>query len=320
MPESISGSSEAPRDGAHPHHHPGAARPPATISVDLDSAATHLRGYGERPSRDDALLEVALPRLLQLFEELAIRATLFVVAGDAPADGLLRAAADRHEIAAHSVTHPMPFARLGSSRLEAEVRNAKARLEDRIGSGVYGFRAPNWDTSPAVWEALAAAGYRYDASLLPTPWQIAIRAVLALGSRSLRPLVAMRPVPARWARLPHLQQTDHGSIWQFPVATTPRIRFPVYHTVRYRMSSHRFQRIVAALATRGEPFGYALHAVDLVSLDDAGIPSSMRRHPGMDMALDAKLALLRASLATVTEHFRTVAYIDQVSGLESQRR
>ena len=316
MRESTPGADEPPRDGAPPHHRGVARRPPATVSIDLDSAATHLRGYGERPSPGDALLEVALPRLLQLLDGLRIRATLFVVAGDAPSDGLLREAADRHEIAAHSVTHPMPFALLDPSRLEGEVRDAKAWLEQRLDGRVNGFRAPNWDTGPAVWRALAAAGYRYDASLLPTPWQVAIRAVLALGARSLRPLVAMRPVPAGWGRLPHLQQTDRGAIWQFPVATTPRIRFPIYHTVRYRMSNHRFEHTVAALAARGEPFSYAFHAVDLVALDDVGIPSSLRRHPGMNIELDAKLALVRASLASVSEHFRTVSYIDQVTEME----
>ena len=317
MRESRSNASDLPRDGASSHHLD--PRPPATISVDLDSAATHLRGYGEGAPERDTLLEVALPRLLRILDDLGIRATLFVVAGDAPPDRLLREVAKRHEIAAHSVTHPMPFARLDSSRLEGEVRDAKAWLEERIGSPVHGFRAPNWDTGPAVWRALATAGYRYDASLLPTPWQVAIRAVLALGSRSLRPLVAMRPVPAGWRRLPHLQPTDRGGIWQFPVATTPRIRFPIYHTVRTRLSSERFERIIAGLAARGEPFGYAFHAVDLVSLEDAGIPSSLRRHPGMDLQLDPKLALVRDSLATVTEHFRTVSYMDQVSELEARR-
>jgi peptidoglycan/xylan/chitin deacetylase (PgdA/CDA1 family) len=287
-------------------------RPVATISVDLDGAATHLRGYGQEHGSTDSLLATAIPRLLQVLDEAGVRATMFVVAGDQPPAALLSTLAQTHEIAAHSVTHPMPFAGLAASELAREVGDAKQILEDRVGMPVVGFRAPNWDTGPAVWQALAEADYQYDASLLPTPWQVAIRTVLALGARSLRPVTAMRPIPSGWQRLPHTLATTAGPIRQFPVPTTPTIRFPVYHTVRYRLSQARFEGIVAELSRRGEPFGYALHAIDLVSIADRGIPSSLRRHPGMDLELGAKLALLRSSIGTVVEQFRTVAYADRL--------
>jgi hypothetical protein len=122
----------------------------------------------------------------------------------------------------------------------------------------------------------------------------------------------MRPIPAGWNRVPHLLATDAGSIWQFPVPTSPTTRFPLYHTVRYRLSQTRFDRIVAELSRRGEPFGYAFHAIDLVARSDRGIPSALRAHPGMDMDLGDKLALLRSSIGTVAEHFRTVAYVDRL--------
>ena len=304
--------------GASPHHASGDdQRPVATISVDLDGGATHLQGYGQEHSSTDALLATAIPRLLQLLDETGIRATAFVVAGDQPPATLLRSLAERHEIAAHSVTHPMPFAQLSAPELAREVGGAREILEDRVGLPVVGFRAPNWDTGPAVWQALAEARYGYDASLLPTPWQIAIRAVLAVGARSFRPLTAMRPIPAGWNRVPHLLATDAGSIWQFPVPTSRTIRFPVYHTVRFRLSQTRFDRIVAELSRRGEPFGYAFHAIDLIAMSDRGIPSALRRHPGMDMDLDAKLALLRSSIRTVAEHFRSVPYVERLP--ESRR-
>ena len=293
-------------------------RPPAVVSIDLDSAATHLAGYGIAAS-EDRLLEVAVPRLLGLLADAGVRATLFVVASDPPPTTLLLEAAEHHEIASHSMTHPMPFARLAAAQLRDETAGARARLEEVVGHPVVGFRAPNWDIGPAAWEALAAGGYRYDASLLPTPWQLAIRTVLSMGARSMRPLTAMSPIPAGWRRRPHRVVTSAGPIWEIPVATTPTVRLPIYHTVRHRLSSKRFERIVSDAAARADPFSYAFHAIDAVAIDDPGIPAALRRHPGMELPLEAKLDELRSTLALIAGHFRPVTGAELVAELEDGR-
>lgn len=291
--------------------------PLATVSIDLDGGATHLRGYGLRPDGPDRLLETAMPRLFTLLSELGIRATLFVVTGDRPPIELLQEALRLgHEIAAHSHSHEMPFSRMTADALRDEVGRGRAALQEDLRTEVVGFRAPNWDVDRSVFTALSATGYRYDASLLPTPMQAAIRAVLALGARDLRPLRAMPLLPPSVSTTPHQRSTPSGAIWEFPIPVTTPLRVPVYHTLRYRLPAVVFDRAIDAYARRLRSFGYALHAIDAVSATDPGVPSPLRVHPGMDLSLEEKERILRNSLEPIAARFRTVTYADQLSTLE----
>ena len=98
-------------------------------------------------------------------------ATFFVLGEVAAAHpSLVRAIArEGHEIACHGNRHenvhhqtPMEF--------RADVRRAKAQLEDLVGVPVIGYRAPNFSIGPAqawAYPILVEAGYRYDSSLYP---------------------------------------------------------------------------------------------------------------------------------------------------------
>jgi peptidoglycan/xylan/chitin deacetylase (PgdA/CDA1 family) len=283
--------------------------PPASISVDLDSAGIHLAGYGLSVAAQDGLLQVAVPRLLSILAELGCTATLFAVAGALPERRLLEEAVTAgHEIASHSRSHPMPFSMLPIAKLRQEVATARDVIEQSIGVRVVGFRAPNWDVTRRVWNLLAESSFGYDASLLPTPFHTLIRLRLAMSARSLRPLREMPPLPAGTARLPHRIVTSAGMLWEFPIPVTPRLRLPVYHTIRYAVPAGIVDRAIDAASRRGEPFGYAIHAIDLVALSDPGIDARLARHPGMHEPLVDKLARVEAALRLVASRFRVIPY------------
>lgn len=115
----------------------------AHVSVDLDPVDTHLAGYGLACAPCDRIYRTSVPRILDLLDRVGIKATLFVIARDAEREAaLLRDAADRgHEIASHSVTHPIPFATLPPDMVARELRESRQRLEDVLGQPVVGFRA-----------------------------------------------------------------------------------------------------------------------------------------------------------------------------------
>jgi peptidoglycan/xylan/chitin deacetylase (PgdA/CDA1 family) len=292
------------------------------ISIDLDSAAVHLAGYGIRRSGPDHLLATAIPRLREVLSRHRATATFFVVAGDrssAVHDLVAELSADGHEIASHSLTHPMPLSTLASERLRDEVHRSRALLEDTFSVPVVGFRAPNWDTGPRVWDALAAAGYRYDASVLPTPLLLAIRSVLALKARRVKPLVAMRPWPASLRTVPHrVELGGDAALWQFPMSVGGFLRLPLYHTVRMGMNDRTFARHLDRLADAGRPFTYALHAIDATSMRDE-IDDRLARHPGATDALDAKLGLIDRTLAAISARYRFTTYATHLQRLESRR-
>jgi hypothetical protein len=144
----------------------------AAIHVDLDGAADIYRVHGWRYEGDrDPLFETGLRHALELFEELRIRATLFVIAQDLE-DGrkraLLEEAAGRgHEIASHTVTHRR-LTQLSRDEKRREIFESRERLSAALGVEVRGFRAPAFCIDRASIELIAEAGYQYDSSTFPT--------------------------------------------------------------------------------------------------------------------------------------------------------
>jgi peptidoglycan/xylan/chitin deacetylase (PgdA/CDA1 family) len=287
------------------------SRPLAVVSVDVDPVDLHLSGYGfKNVARDPLAYTTSLPRLAEVFARTGVRSTLFVVARDAEAhaEDLRRALQAGHEIASHSMSHPLPLTNLPEDRLRTELADSRHALRAATGAEILGFRAPNWDISTRVLEGLAAAGYRYDASILPTMLLLPGRLLIALKS-SDPAILKMPPWPMALGRMPHVRTTRSGSIAELPVSVTPGLlRFPVYHTVHYMLSMARFRRQLDGFVRRGEPLFYPLHAVDALGLQEDHIDPRLKTHPGMNLALEAKLELLQASLSAIAERFEPVTY------------
>lgn len=290
-------------------------RPVATVSIDVDPVDLHLVGYGFPGLPPDPLAyTAALPRLAGAFARHGVRATFFCVGRDAAAhDGTLRALSTAgHEIASHTWSHPIGFASLPPARQAAELADSRAALEAAGGSAVVGFRSPNFDMNAGVVPRLAEAGYRYDASAYPSLLLLPARAVLALKSSDPLRVLAMRPWPFTWNRMPHEWRAGGASVREFPVAMTPGLRLPVYHTMRWVSSEASFLSAVDGFARRGEPLSYVLHAVDALGLEEDGVDRRLARHPGMDRPLEAKLELLDRTLEAIVSRFETRTYAEQL--------
>lgn len=287
------------------------SRPAATVSVDLDPVDLHLQGYGFRGLPPDPLVyTVALPRLLEIFERCRIAATFFIVGRDALAQAgpLAQALRAGHEIASHSLTHPMAFTSLAPEAMRGELVESRRMLEQACGGEVTGYRSPNFDMSPRGIEALAASGYRYDASGYPTLMLIPARLLLAWKSRDAVGVMKLRAWPVSWRRGPHALGAGASRIEEFPVSVTPGVRFPVYHTARYVLGHERFVHMLDGFARRGEPLSYPLHAVDALGLEEDRVDARLAPHPGMNLALREKLDLLERSLQAIAQRFDSAPF------------
>lgn len=288
-------------------------KPFATVSVDVDPVDLHLLGYGfENLPPDDLVYTKALPRLLEVFARHRIPATFFIVGRDAlrHAD-LLRAMEDAgHEIASHSLDHPMPFVRVAMSRLKHQLIESRRLLNDIVKKEVIGLRAPNWDVSPRAHKPLVEAGYRYDASGFPSWFQVPLRLLLTAKSSDPRKTFRMRPWPWTWHRQPYIWCHEGGELIEFPISVSPGIRFPIYHTPRYLIGDGTFRSHVEGFARRGEMFFYTLHAVDGLGMVEDGVDPRLSRHPGLEHPLAYKLDLLSRSLAEIASRFECVTYRD----------
>ena len=290
---------------------PEGSRTQAFVSVDIDPIDTHLAGYGFSAPICDIVYRTAVPRLLDLLDRVRMRATLFVVARDAERHApLWREVLRRgHEIGSHSVTHPIPFADLPEAELNAQLVDSRRRLEDATDSPVLGFRAPGWDVGPGTLDAIAAAGYRYDASILPTPALLAGAGLrFALSGGRMRPHGLGRSLRAAWSRRRPYQRPAAGGLWVFPIAVSPVLRLPFTHTLWYVAPRLVCLRTYRAIRRSATPFSYMLHPVDLLGLREDGIDARMARHPGMNLPLAAKLDLLEERLRAISSDFHVTTY------------
>ena len=116
-------------------------------------------------------VEQNVDRLLALLGEHYARATFFVlgeVAAEHPSV-LRKIAAAGHEVASHGDRHEDVY-RQSPDEFRADVRRAKARIEDVIGDRVIGYRAPNFSIGRAqgwAFDILLEEGFRYDSSTYP---------------------------------------------------------------------------------------------------------------------------------------------------------
>ncbi len=273
------------------------------LSIDVDSVASHLRGYGLDGADDIAsVYEHAVPRALSLLAEAHAKATFFLIAEEAlrfPAI-VQRIVNEGHEIGCHSMTHPLPFRLETPGAVTRELVEAKSALEQLSGKEVLGFRAPAWDLTPAALEDVARAGYVYDTSLFPS-WVFLLhqRAVQRkadyLVERNQLSLSQLLTKPA----VPHRASVGNGELVVIPITTTPVFRLPYYHTMRFILPDLGFQ-ILAALAHLRRNVHYIFHAVDFLGLHEDRIDSRLRKHPGMNVSLARKISLCQSALKLLT--------------------
>jgi len=182
---------------------PLAPRRAALLTVDVeDWFHVNYRSWVPPPGWDPPRrMGEATRRVLDLLAARGRRGTFFVLASAArTAPGLVRAiAAAGHEVACHGLEHTLLY-EADPARVERELGDARRLLEDQLGAAVTGFRAPSWSiTREALWalDAIAAAGFRYDASLFP------VRTYLyGLGEAPLRPSWITTPAGAVLLEIP----------------------------------------------------------------------------------------------------------------------
>jgi peptidoglycan-N-acetylglucosamine deacetylase len=284
----------------------------AVFSCDLDTVDRHLQGYGfEDLPPCDVTYRHAVPRVLELLAELGVPGVLFVIARDAERERTLLAEAISagHEVASHSLTHPQPFRTLDDAALHEELVTSRARLADVTGTEIAGFRAPAWDVDTRVLGKIAEAGYRYDASIFPTPALVASRLAAYRRSASKGSIFEMSVLRHAFARRgPHRIGENGSTLLEFPIAVTPWLRLPVYHTVSYLVPFTLFRRALDSLLRTSIPVCYEFHAADLLDLERDGTDARMSRHPGMREPLAERRARLAEVLRRIMAARRVTTY------------
>jgi polysaccharide deacetylase family protein (PEP-CTERM system associated) len=142
-------------------------------------------------------------QLLQLLEDTRSHATFFCLGWMAERfPQLVRKCKEAgHEICSHGYGHVLAYA-VGRSAFRKDIVRAKKILEDIISEEVIGFRCPGFSVksnSKWVFDVVAEAGYKYDASVFP-------------AHHGHGGLCGIQPGP-------HIIETVKGPLVEIPVST-----------------------------------------------------------------------------------------------------
>jgi polysaccharide deacetylase family protein (PEP-CTERM system associated) len=190
--------------------------------------------------------ERSTDQILDLLAAAEVRATFFVlgwVARRRP--GLVRRiAAAGHEVASHGYWHQLVTTQT-RDEFRADIRAAKAVLENIVGRLVVGYRAPSFSIAPScdwAFESLVEEGYEFDSSV-------------AAGRRSSCGHLAP-------GGRPFVMTTPAGPLREFPLPTVRRFgrSIPVGGGGYFRLMPYELTRwAIGNLNAAGNPVCVYLH-------------------------------------------------------------
>ncbi|MEO8753285.1 MAG: XrtA system polysaccharide deacetylase [Casimicrobiaceae bacterium] len=144
-----------------------------TIDVEDYFQVSAFAPYISRDSWDGRAcrIEGNIDQILCLLADADVRATFFTLGWVAERYPVLvrRIVDEGHEIASHGYEH-LRATDQGFGAFLADIRLAKAVLEDQTGTSVQGYRAPSFSVGPEndwAFDCIAQAGYRYSSSVYP---------------------------------------------------------------------------------------------------------------------------------------------------------
>ncbi len=292
----------------------------ASISVNVDiDAIRFYRSIHGLPRlatvAPDPVWTYGVPRLLDLFAELGVRATFFVVAADlVPVSdgGAVQAIAEvkryrelvrtmiaqGHEVASHSFGHDYVLSRRPLQAINADLLRARAVLSDVTGVSVRGFRAPGYNLSRHLIEAIQESGATYSSSRLPSPPYVAAKWLMmlkgALTRRSSESIVGEMTAPF-FSRLPYRHRRG---LLELPISVMPWLRLPVIGTF-LTLYGKRGKRWLLPRLSHETWLNLEFHGIDLVDAADVAVGQELANY---QLDLQTPVAKKRALFNTWISH------------------
>jgi peptidoglycan-N-acetylglucosamine deacetylase len=298
----------------------------ACVSVDLDEAHHYHAIHGLPPPSGEAAhvaFRKGLPRLTEFFASLGIPFTLFVVTEDLEEPRARDAVGNARDaggaIESHSAHHRYDLVRLSSREMESEIEESFVSIAKRFGERPQGFRAPGYNVSNAVLDALERSGATFDASVFPClPYYLGKLAVL--GAYALRgrassstlgdPRVMFAPIDPYRPSCDNAYRASTNSparkLIEIPVPVTEFLRIPINGASLALVNSR------VSLSTSKPLAQIALHAIDFVEKDEVA-PELLRFVPELRVPLNVRLERLRGRIEACRQRGRRFATLREVA-------
>lgn len=268
------------------------------LSIDLDDYGDYASLLALRPEAGAArsLYDDGVPRLLELLDRHALRATFFAIGRDAASPrkaALLRGlVAQGHEVANHSYAHPYDFRLLSRAAKRREILDADAAIADAIGVRPCGFRAPSFSVDAETLELLEEAGYAYDSSVVPSPvlWGMQLYATCFvrrqrydLGSPASVLAPRMPYAPRRGGRVWERARSPGGALrlLEIPCSVSRLLRVPLYGTVLRTLGPRARARCFARRTGEDGVVHALFHLLDVAEPDGTPLGAALARLPAL---------------------------------------
>jgi peptidoglycan/xylan/chitin deacetylase (PgdA/CDA1 family) len=279
------------------------------VTLDLDDLACYhaLHGLAEPSAALDRLaLECWLPRFLDVFAKLKVRATIFVIGRDLQRDlesggrgaaALVRALDEGHELANHSYSHAYDLHDWASAKIAGDLGRCDALLRE-LGTKPRGFRAPGYTHDRDLLLQVAALGYDYDSSLLPSPtYFLAKLGVLGLGRLRGRKSVSQTRGMSSFMGSTAVHYLPEIGIWELPIGVSLGLRVPMTGTFLLPDKLPLLGKAAAEglrnEAARTRHLHLELHAIDLADAEADGLDAELvARQSELQTPLDRRLERL----------------------------
>jgi len=278
------------------------------VSVDVDSLALYLSLYGhdtgpKAPQLARLTYELGVARFLDLFAELDLPATFFVVGQDLLNEGVHSVARDVHEaghvLGNHSWSHPYDLIKKPDRAAQDEIADCHRAIFKLTRKRSLIFRAPGYNMTEREYALLDKFGYRYDASPLPSyPYlaiKYAVKAAVALRGRKSRSIWG-NPANFIGSRSPWRM----GALWVLPNAATPVLRLPVIGTTLATAPRPLLKHMLSSMLQQ-DFVSLEFHAIDLMELAGDRLPAPLVAQKDLHVPVAAKRERFKSFLASLRD-------------------
>jgi len=294
-------------------------KPFASMSLDLDDQWSYMKVHGDEGwEKFPSYLDIVVPFVLDLLDELDIKITFFIVGQDAAIEKnreILCTIKERgHEIGNHSFHHESWLKTYSKEKIEEEIIRAEEAILQATGVRTECFRGPGFSWSNDLLEVLQKRNYKFDASILPTYISPLMRTYYFWNSNLTKEERESRkelfgsykegfyPIKPFYWKL-----GNDKKILEIPVTTIPFFKIPFHLSYMLYISGYSkllmkaylsFAIFMFKIANR-QP-SYLLHPLDLISGDK--IPQ-LAFFPGMNIATEKKVEVFKYVLRKIKSNF-----------------
>lgn len=308
----------------------------ACISLDLDDQWSYMKVHGDAGWETfPSYLDVVIPIVLDVLDELDIKITFFIVGQDAAIEKnhkVLRTIVERgHEVGNHSFHHESWLQSYSKEKIEEEIIKAEEAIFEATGQRPNTFRGPGFSWSNDLLMVLKKRNYIFDASLLPTYISPLMRqyyfwkSTLSKEEKESRKELFGSFKEGFYPLKPFLWEFKNDQqLLEIPVTTMPFFKLPFHQSYLLYISNVSLALMKTYLkfavfmckTTNTQP-SFLLHPLDLIGADH--VPE-LSFFPGMNIKSEQKLKVFKIAMKILKENFELVNMSEFAGSLSARKK